>query len=446
MKKIFILLVLGIAVHVNATGVLYTVADSAADSCALGIHPGNSIMRSVIRMAQTSTGDILLMYRSEADRSFRMVYSSNYGSSWGEDTGTFRMALDRNTVGSGSPTLTQIGDSVFCYLTQDGTQTRTVIRKYVGSTIGLLDTMNTYGGSSRASFFAMGGNLYVLNGSQAGTDSLHIYYTNGAFAQASTYTRVAHNAIPVSGYGAGPVLPAMGKAGPGFVIRNIDGDTLYWVDSAYGYDTLSVALCGEDLPAPGVNGGDLRTGMTIVKDSYFVVAWQPATSATLNRTKSRAGHISATGAGAGTIVWDADTVLLTTAGDLKGGWFSQPCYSAVGGTDTVFAYYIVQADTTDTDNVTIMRRLSSNKGQSWGSEVALYTTTNIKVWMLNAPQTIYNVGSYIRPMVAWTDSSAADIGETIYMAIDTIGAGSTPSTPTSNSFVRSSVVRSGVVR
>ncbi len=388
----------------------YEAASSNIDTIQAGASQTDiGFSRANYHMAMSSDGDLYIIVWNDAG-SKSQVFTVN---DW--DGGASFTCNDTvfYPIGSGGScdhtTVYAFADSVFGLSGSDGATVSDVIRKFANMVRGILDTVdgNSTAGGVRGQVNVMGDgtSLLVLHSRELTTDSMFIFQTDGALAQGSTYTNRGQRA-KISGGLRIPFRFSSGRKA-GFIAWDVDLSDLYWADTT-GWATLTTTFLPDDMPGLGSFGEDMAWMVPVV-DSYFVVIWQKALTAAANCiVYARAGHINTAFSG---ITWDAAAVTLLDAGNIPGGFTCLPLVSKMPGTDSVMAVYMRWADTTNNDAMTISYRISSDKGQSWGTQADLVTPTETwNVYRLQMPPTLARVGDSIRVAIAATDSVTTAVG------------------------------------
>jgi len=418
MKKLLISLTLLLTMwSISLAGTQYDVTATGADSVFSGATSAidQGFSRINVKIAMDASTRLYVMYQHHVSTvRYRAFVTSNWGTSWT----TYLDLFGNNTAGiHDHSTVQAFGDSAFMIGAQDGA-VPTKIRKWVAADtsnlgLGTIVESSTNNGD-RVGVVSLGATLGVLVTTEGTTDSTYFYQTDGAFSNTVTYIERGKT----TKLGGGPRVPFTWatKLKGGIALFDVANEDLYWADTAVGFKTLSTALVPDDIPALG-NSGEHYFALGSVKDSFGLVIWQKNVVAATCSLLYRPFHISAAGGASPTVTYDAAAGVLMLPGNIPGGRLCDPTISALNGTDTVIAYYIKWTDTANVDSATIMYRLSTDKGATWGTETVFRPAVNTDfIWTLQTPPKIYRSDNNIRMAAAWCDSTTARDSIHVYLS------------------------------
>ena len=416
MKYIIVLLLLAVSVQ---AGVEYTPTTTGADSLgAISETAGAAFYRSGYKMAMDQSGNLFLIYkhRSSNQRATNILKTSDWGVSWSSDSLILGEAVFPNQIYC-------FGDS--CYIIGVGNNVPPVIRKYVGLTKSILDTVtfggDEYTGTNRVAMGLIAGTLgdQILVVNRTGSSLMQYCLSTGEMTQSTVWNPIGTSVS----IGEGIRMPFRFTGAPGGAIITYDWGIykyLYSIDSVSGLDTLNTSW----IPYGTANTSECGINL---KGDTGLFAYQYSKTGTTNAlwVKKFRVHDLGEHLGGVTVI---DSALIESAGFIAGEWISQPTLSSVFPTDTAFIFYVMQADTlNEKDSLDICYKMSTDGGTTWGSRQILKAAVKgKKIWSLQSPPDLYSADNTIRIAVAYTDSTVgttADQNDKLNVYLETLNFG-----------------------
>ena len=403
MKYIIFLLLFFVVIGLSQAGIEYTYPTTGADSLgAVSDGPGGGFYRSGYKMGVSTTGNLFLIYkhRSAPQRATNILKTNDWGINWSSDsliTGAYIFANE----------IYCFGDS--CFIVGAKSTYSPVIKKYLGMTGGILDTVGSittsYTSENRIGFNVIGSHILIVN--RTASAQYQWALSAGELTQSTVWNLLGES--PSQGEGLCSPFRWTGGVGGALIAYDWGNKYLYSVDSLIGLDTLMTNFI------PYSTGSNFMGWMITLHDSTGLFAYQTATTIgadSLNVKKFRVDSVGTGTSGNGTgKVTILDTTLIESHASIFTGWMYQPTLSSIEGTDTVFIFYLYQSDTLNVDSLDICYKMSVDGGLTWGSRQILKPAIKgKKIWDLQSPPTLYSAANIIKLVVAYTDSTVGATG------------------------------------
>lgn len=386
---------------ITVTSTQYRPNVTLADS---GVNANGMIRHCVPSMVLTSDGSLLIEYYryvNSARFTLRILKTSDKGTTWITDT----LPIDTYNQGQFCPIYT-FGNDAYIMSSGNSINDSIMIRKYTGITQGILDTLNFFksGDVGKNGLNVLGGDTILFwVCKERITDTTFGILTRN-FGASATYTE---EDIVQFNKGTGPILPML----DGLIKFEYSTEDVFWVDSLYGYDTISTAFFFDGTNGVNVTTVDAATNpdACVLRDSTLLYVAQ-GTAAGYDSLISYLVYITGTlDATPGNItLLSVDTATIEAAADMmftaNTSTCAQPKIVPLKGTDTCFVVYMWWADQANPDSANIVMKMSTTKGGTWGSRTILKPAVNTEqVWHLSVSNAIsYN--GYIEFWASWGDS------------------------------------------
>lgn len=449
-KKLIIILTLLMVVRADAATTVYGPALTGSRRAALTSGINSGFGRHSIKTGMMTNGETILIqfgaYQTTSAWVYDLLTSNNFGTSWSVTTNFMEQPTNLNGT---SNALFTFGDSAFSVSSATaGTINALRIAMYNGATQTYLDsqilTTPMKSSGHTAAVVPLGTTrIFGLSIVEGGaTDTMHAFYSSGAFSEAVTYTKQESITAGIPGLGLRVPFTWSGGVKGGILYYDQTADDIFWADSNSGMNAaLDASWLDYSLPNVGVYE---RFWIAQIKDSLGMVVWQQDTASNNDNLLYRTFRITGTATGSPAMTTVANGTIENGDGMLSTFYYT-PTLSTIWGTDSVICYY-KQFEGADRLQPFIAYRIWD--GSAWSSEYEYYnpSTPTDTIAYMQAPPRIYNISGTLKQMVCYTDSVGTNNNDTLRIALGTHTLGSTPATPTTNTVIRSAVIRSAVIR
>jgi hypothetical protein len=282
--------------------------------------------------------------------------------------------------------------------------------------------------------------LFGLSTVEGGTtDTAFAFNTAGTFSEAATYTK-RDSTTTITTFGLRVPFTWSGGVKGGILYYDNANNDVFWADSNTGFNA---ALHTSWLSKAGTGYEDWW--MCQIADSLGMVVYQATLVDGTDALKWKTFRIEGTATGSPAIN-QLDSGDIVDGSNTIAGYRCTPTLSTIWGTDSVVCYYKQFAGG---DRYQPLINYKIWDGSAWGSELTFYdpSTVTDTIAYMQSPPRIYNIGSTIYQAVTYVDSVGGNNNnDTLRIALGTLVLGSTPTTPTTNTVIRSAVIRGSVIR
>lgn len=451
-KKLIILLTLLMVVRVDAATTVYGPAQTGTQRLALPNTSGSGVphgfdRRSIKSGMLTDGSTILIHYGRYATTSawtLDLLTSTDFGGTWTTTSNYMEAGFNLNPA---APGLYSFGDST--YMTSSNTSSSAQalrIALYRGATQIYLDSQilgsaMRYGTHSAAVIPLGTTRIFGITQTEGSPDSTHTFYASGTFSEAVTYT-VVEGATTVTANGLRVGFTWSGGSKGAVLYYDHTNDDVFIADSASGMNTASDASWLDYAQANTAMYE--RYWICQIADSLGMVVWEQDTVSADYDLLYRTFYITGTATGSPGISTVASGTIV--AGDnVTSGAHYTPTLSTIWGTDSVVCYYKTFEGA---DRLQPYIAYQVWDGSAWGSEQTYYnpSTPTDTIAYMQAPPRIYNISGTIKQMVCYADSVGTTNNDTLRIALGYFETGAAPSAPTTNTVIRSAVIRGAVIR
>lgn len=252
--------------------------------------------------------------------------------------------------------------------------------------------------------FDTAGAMFVIEGINEATDSLFILSNEGTFPTVGEGNWTMVQKLVGDRIGDGVRAFFEWGAGLGAMIAYGGGAQ----NSCHYFDTSRAV---HEMDNSGMLNYDVTATayMVATKDSHGVWIEQYDTGSGLDSIIARAFYLDQTGTANCSLVFDARN-MIENGTNIDDASDASPTMTYVLGTDTVIAYWKYWSGT----DQGLMRCVSADLGQTWGTPEIMRTASAVNYGYLQAPQAIRIVSDTLREWLYWHPSPETDTSLQIF--------------------------------